>query len=116
MHTCQVDLHEAGLQDGCGGCEEAAENPIRDLDEVMLGQLVTLAVHPDRFSVGRSDMELVAAAKVLTVLEQTGHLAEVAPETVATYLTERWRLEASIVNPRAAEIAAMRARLEAGDV
>lgn len=113
MHTCRVDLHEAGLQDGCPACEEHAANPLRDLDETMLRYLVRLAIlGSDRFAVGRSDTELVAAAKVLTALELFGSLAEKAPAEVATYLADRWRLEAMIVNPRSTEVRAIRAGLE----
>jgi hypothetical protein len=115
MHTSHPDVHEHGLQDGCPRCADHANHPMRDLDDEMLGSLVALAVNPDRFTVGRSETELVAAAKVLTALEHAGHLAEVAPDAVAGYLRDRWRLEATIENPRAAELAALRARLEAPD-
>jgi hypothetical protein len=112
MHTCTVDLHTHGLQDGCAACAAHAANPIRDLDDVMLRNLTYLAYRHDRLTMARSDAEAVASAKVLTVLEQAGHLAETAPETVAQYLRERWRLKVEIENPQAEAIKAMRSRME----
>lgn len=99
-HTCMVDLHAEGLQDGCPRCAELAARPL-DVDSEMLRDLVRLAVRRDRITVGRSEAELVASAGVLTLLEQLGRLAELAPDEVAAYLVDRWHLNAEIENPRA---------------
>jgi hypothetical protein len=96
MHTCRRDPHEAGLQDDCLRCVEHAEDPIPTLDEEMLRGLVRLAQDRDRLAKGRSETELVAAAKILTTLEHVGRLAEVDPAGVERYLRERWHLRVRI--------------------
>lgn len=116
IHNHRRSLEEHGLQDGCPACADIAKNPIAELDDAMLGQLATLATSADRLSRGRSENELVAAANVLTLLEQVGRLAEAAPSVVAWYLREKWRLDAQIDNPRAEQLADFARKLEAGEV
>jgi hypothetical protein len=84
------------LQDGCPRCLELAEWPIRDLDETMLANLVALAVDPERLSKGRSEAELIAAANVLSQLERTGRLVDVAPQAVEEYLRDHWKVDCEI--------------------
>lgn len=101
MHTGHPDVHDHGLQDDCEACTYHADNPLRNLDQDMLHGLVERAL-ADRFDLfamssganpaPRSDTEAVAMANVLTMLEQTGKLAEVAPGLVARYVRERWRV------------------------
>lgn len=97
MHNhYEIDVHEAGLQDGCPRCAEHAEHPLRDLDDRMLRDLIELATSPRRSERVRSETEAIAAANVMTALERTGKLCEVAGEVVAEYLRDRWHLEADI--------------------
>lgn len=93
QHTDHPDVHTHGLADGCPRCEEHAENPT-SLDARMLGALVTLALDPSRFAAGRSEMELRAAAVVLTWMERFGKLAETAPDETLGYL-RRWGVKAA---------------------
>lgn len=99
MHVPHGDIHTDGLFDDCPGCAEIAENPIREADSRLLKQLVELAADRERLVKGRSETELIASAKILTHLERTGRVCEVAGDVVATYLNERWHLGAEI-NPR----------------
>jgi hypothetical protein len=96
LHVGHPDIHEAGLADGCPACEQIALDPIGHLDEDALLALIQQAVSDDRLAQGRSRNELVASAAILTVLERVGRLASVAPEPVAAYLRDRWRLHAQI--------------------
>lgn len=129
MHTVHHDIHENGLADGCEACTYHADNPLRDLDQRMLHNLVerTLANRfPNTFPMSsgadpyaRSETEAVAMANVMTMLEQVGKLAEVAPGEVAAYVRERWRVPLVLNEDdpayvaRQARIDAMRERLGA---
>jgi hypothetical protein len=102
MHTLHHDVHDYGLADECDGCAEHAEKPFSNLDEWALRDLVerTLrnrfarpfgeVVHP------RSNAEARAMAVVMTLLEQVGRLAEVAPAPLGLYLRERWKVPCTI--------------------
>lgn len=111
MHTHHdVDIHETGLQDDCPRCAEHAENPIRDLDERMLRDLIAgTVIRAGGEHTARSHTEAVAQTVVLNVLERVGRLAECGGDLIAGYLRDRWRLEAEI-KPR--DYAAIRDRLE----
>lgn len=95
-HRAHGDVHEVGLQDHCEGCAEIAEDPFSRADSVLLRNLAALAIDRDRLGKLRSTNEGVAAAQILTTLERVGKLAELAPETVQSYLRERWRLQVRI--------------------
>lgn len=97
MHVCKVDIHEAGLQDNCPGCEDLASDPINRCDDRILSALVALATENDRLSKCRTNAEGIASAQVLTALERTGRLVEASPGGVEAYLRERWKFQCRIV-------------------
>lgn len=86
-HTIHEDISSHGLAPGCPRCAEHAENPVRDLDLENLRALVNLAVNRDIRA--RSETEAIAAAKVLTAMEQFGRIAEAYPEEALSYL-QKW--------------------------
>lgn len=110
-HAAHPDIHEHGLADNCPACGMAAQEPWSALDRDALADLLdrTLrnrfaAVGPTASRFGesvapRSDAEAIAMASVLTVLERLGQLAGAAPDKVALYLAERWRVTLPSVTP-----------------
>jgi hypothetical protein len=104
MHTCDVDIHAEGLQDGCQSCERHAENPLRGLDKPMLTNLIWRTLRnrfggtreePGRYGervAARSHAEARAMANVMTMLEHTGAIAQASPDLLALYLADRWKI------------------------
>jgi hypothetical protein len=95
-HTLHPSVQETGLADGCPRCAELAANPLADLDDGILLELVRRTVD-DRFGYygdasarARSEAEAVAMANVMTQLERTGRLFQAAPGPVCRYLDGRW--------------------------
>ena len=95
VHEPHPPINVSGLADDCDRCAEYAANPL-DLDNVNLRRIIEIALDPNRLSGYYSTNDLVAAAKVLTLLEKFGRLAEVAPGSVQDYLRRAWRLDAVI--------------------
>lgn len=85
-HGPHGDVHEVGLQDGCGACTYAALYPFGELDDDMLASLLR-RVTADEPS--RSDNEGIAAGYVRDALNRVGRLSKLAPETVALWIG-RW--------------------------
>ncbi len=86
MHTFHPDTHENGLADDCPRCAEHAEHPIQSLDQENLMRIMAVALDPNRLDGTYSYTDQVAAAKVLTTMEQAGHLARTAPAMFFTFL------------------------------
>ena len=95
-HAPHPDVQTHGLADDCPDCDEAAEAPVRNLDDPTLLALLRLAVDRDRLFLARSGAEALATARILTTLEHVGRLCEVGGPVVAQYLRDRWNLEATI--------------------
>jgi hypothetical protein len=112
MHRAHPDVHEEGLADECDGCDELADNPFANADSRLLRVLVEQAVSRDRLELARSTNEAVATARILTTLEHVGKLGEMCGDLVTEYLVDRWRLDASISNPRQHELEFLRDQLE----
>lgn len=93
MHSLHPDSHEHGLADDCPRCAEHAEHPIRTLDRENLRRIMALAISDNRLAGEATYTDQVAAAKVLTALEQAGQLASTDPELFSRYL-ERWGVTA----------------------
>ena len=86
IHTVHPDSHTHGLADDCPRCAEHAEDPVSTLDGDNLRRIVRLAVDPDRFANALSETDLVAAAKVLNLLERVGHISRYAPAELLIFL------------------------------
>lgn len=95
MHTYHDDTHTHGLADDCPRCAEHAEDPVRSLDGENLRRIVLLAVDPDRFSSALTHTDLVAAAKIINLFEQVGHVSRYAPNELRAFLA-RYGLEVSV--------------------
>lgn len=87
IHSPHPDTHAHGLQDDCPRCQEHAEDPISSLDAGNLRRIVRLACDRDRFEHALTRTDLVAAARVLSQLERTGHLFRTAPVEVLEFLS-----------------------------
>ena len=99
MHTCGVDFHDEGLQDGCVGCRALASNPTVQMDDRLLIHTIDLAVSRERLDRCRSDNEALASALVLTVLERAGKILSTSPAAVTDYLASRWRVPVHLDKP-----------------
>lgn len=96
MHSYHGDIHEIGLQDDCEACMEHAKNPTRDLDDVMLRNLIFGAVNRNTYVI-RTHTEAVAIANILNIMERFGKLCEVAPQYAVRYLQKNWRIPVELV-------------------
>src|SRR5665213_418340 len=102
MHTLHGDIHEIGLQDDCPTCEEHANNPLRDLDSVMLANLLkrnwyfrfekNVSSYARVDNSPRSYTEASAMAQITNMMEKCGKLFEVDASTMADYLEQRWHI------------------------
>lgn len=86
IHTIHEDSHTHGLADDCPRCAEHAEDPVSTLDGENLRRIVLLAVDEDRFGNALTDTDLVAACKVLNLLERVGTISRYAPGELLTFL------------------------------
>jgi hypothetical protein len=105
-HTAHPPIQERGLADDCPRCTEIADDPFTGLDDENLRELVRRTLD-DRFGIyggtyrqlgryGRSNAEGRAMAVVMTRLEYTGKLFNVAAPAVARYLRDRWSIQIGI--------------------
>ncbi len=114
QHTPHPDPHTHGLADDCPRCAEHAENPWYTLDQRNLRAIVdrTLAYrfggHYTRHGIEtdspfgsdlspRSEVEAIAMANVMTLLERVGKISECAPDLLALYLRERWHAPLGVI-------------------
>lgn len=94
VHTQHPDVLTHGLDDDCPRCEEIAERPIKELDRTNLRRIMLIATDKNRLAANAlyTTNDLIASAKVLTLMEQAGHLAETGPGLLFEYL-KRWGVE-----------------------
>ena len=96
-HGNHLSIQGNGLADGCERCIEIAKDPLGQLDQGNLRDLIERTLD-DRFGYrggvthARSNCEATAMANVMTMLEHSGALMAAAPGAVAEYMNDRWRV------------------------
>lgn len=81
-HTIHEDIHTHGLADGCDRCMEHAENPLRDLDDTVVRDLMQRVINDEP---PRSEHERIAMFHVKLALQQACRLAWINPVQFAKY-------------------------------